>query len=375
MTMPMLDRRLIRNFDYFLLVVLLAICALGTIILYSTARGLDGSVEALHFMQRQAIFLGAGFFLMFMICFIDYINFVNWARYLYLASLFLLALVLIPGVGQTEYGATRWISIGFFNLQPSEVAKIALIIFLAKVLSEKEGPFDGFKDLMPSLAATAAPMALIFLQPDLGTALVFAAVLLGMLYAAGVDGRYLAALIGAGVAAVPLFWFFLLKDYQKMRLMVFINPDMDPIQYGYQLLQSMIGIGSGGLSGKGLFESTQVRLKFLPFPKTDFIFSVLGEELGFAGAVGLLALFFLLIYRILWIGTHSKDKFGFLFCIGTAVLLTFQILVNIGMTIGVMPITGIPLPFISYGNNALLVNMMAIGLVLNVGMRRHKIQF
>ncbi|HOL16834.1 MAG TPA: FtsW/RodA/SpoVE family cell cycle protein, partial [Bacillota bacterium] len=289
--MPMPYRRLIRNFDYFLLAILLAICALGTIVLYSTAQGLDGTAEALHFMQRQAIILGAGFFLMFVICFIDYINFVNWARYFYLASLFLLALVLIPGVGQSEYGATRWIPIGFFNLQPSEVAKIALIIFLAKVLSEKEGPFDSFKDMLPALAITAAPMALIFLQPDLGTALVFVAVLLGMLYAAGVAGRYLAALIGAGVAVMPLFWFFLLEDYQKMRLMVFLNPDMDPTGSGWQLLQSMICIGSGGLLGKGLFNSTQVRLQFLPFPKTDFIFSVLGEELGFAGAVGLLVLF------------------------------------------------------------------------------------
>ena len=373
--MAMLDRRLIKNIDYFLLVLLLAICVLGAVIQYSTARGLDGTAEALQFMQRQGVFLCVGFFLMIFICFIDYVNFVNWAHYIYAFSLILLILILVPGVGEKEFGATRWISLGFFYLQPSEIAKFALIVVLAKVLSAKEGIFNGFRDLLPALLATAVLMGLIFSQPDLGTALVFMAVLLGMLYTAGVAGRYLAALIGAGMATAPLFWFFLLKDYQKLRLMVFLNPEMDLTDSGWQLLQSMIGIGSGGPLGKGLFQSTQVRLQFLPFPKTDFIFSVLGEELGFIGAIATLILLFLLIYRILWIATQAKDKFGALLCTGVAVMFTFQVLVNIGMTIGVMPITGLPLPFISYGNNAFLVNMMAVGIVFNVGMRRHKIQF
>jgi len=162
--MPMLDRRLIKNFDYFLLVILLAICAIGFITLYSTTRGLDGTAEAFHFMQRQAIFLGVGFSLMIIICFIDYINFVNWARYIYAASFLLLILILIPGVGESEFGATRWISFGFFYLQPSEVAKFALIVMLAKVLSDKEGAFNGFRDLLPALVVTGVLMGLIFLH-------------------------------------------------------------------------------------------------------------------------------------------------------------------------------------------------------------------
>lgn len=367
----MMDRRLIKNFDYFLLILLLAICAVGTLILYSATRGMEA--DPMHYVRRQLIFLGLGVGIMLLVCFIDYINFSNWARYIYLGSGVLLVLVLVAGT-ETR-GSMRWISIGFFEMQPSEIAKIALVIILAKLLADKEGKFSGFPDLVPALIAAGIPMVLVFLQPDLGTSLVFIAVLIGMFYAAGVAGRYLAVLAGAALAAAPLFWFFLLKDYQKMRLMVFTNPDMDPINYGYQLLQSMIGIGSGGPLGKGLFESTQVRLHFLPDHYTDFIFAVLGEELGFAGAVGLLILFALFIYRILWIGAHSKDQFGALICCGVAVMFSFQVLVNIGMTISVMPVTGLPLPFLSYGNNALLINLISVGLVLNVGMRRHKIQF
>ena len=369
--MSMMDRRLIKNFDYFLLTLLLAICTVGTMILYSATRGMEA--DPMYYVRRQLIFLSLGLGLILLICFIDYINFSNWARYIYAGSLVLLVVVLVAGT--TTRGSMRWISIGFFEMQPSEIAKIALIIMLAKLLADKEGKFAGFPDLVPALIVTAIPMGLIFLQPDLGTSLVFVAVMMGMLYAVGVAGRYLAILAGSGLAAAPLLWFFFLEDYQKMRLMVFSNPDMDPTGSGWQLLQSMIGIGSGGPLGKGLFQSTQVRLQFLPDHYTDFIFSVLGEELGFAGAIGLLILFFLLIYRILWIGAHSKDQFGALICCGVAVLFTFQVLVNVGMTISIMPVTGLPLPFLSYGNNALLINLISVGLVLNVGMRRHKIQF
>ena len=319
------------------------------------------------------IFAAVGFVLMLVIALIDYINFKNWAVYLYIFNLFLLGLILV--VGEAEKGAMRRIQLGIFELQPSEIAKLIMIVVLARLLSEKEGKLPYFQDLFPALAATALPMALIFLQPDLGTSLVFLAVLLGMLYVAGVRGRHLAALVGSGLAAAPLFWFFLLKPYQKNRLLVFINPEMDPINEGFQLLQSMIGIGSGGLLGKGLLNSTQVRLGYLPEHYTDMIFSVFGEEMGYVGAVVLLLLYFLLIYRILRISTRAKDQFGVLLCCGVAVMFTFQVLVNIGMTISIMPVTGIPLPFMSYGNNALLVNLAAIGLVLNVAMRRHKIQF
>ena len=368
-----LDRRLVRNFDFVLLLTVIALQAVGSLTLYSATHSLEGFSDPFHFVRRQLFFAAVGFVLMMVIALIDYINFKNWAIYLYIFNLLLLGLILV--VGEAEKGAMRRIQLGIFELQPSEIAKLIMIVVLARMLSEKEGKLPYFQDLLPVLAATALPMGLIFLQPDLGTSLVFLAVLMGMLYVAGARGRHLAALVGGGLATAPLFWFFLLKPYQKNRLLVFINPEMDPINEGFQLLQSMIGIGSGGLLGKGLLNSTQVRLGYLPEHYTDMIFSVFGEEMGYVGAVALLLLYFLLIYRILRISTRAKDQFGVLLCCGVAVMFTFQVLVNIGMTISIMPVTGIPLPFMSYGNNALLVNLAAIGLVLNVAMRRHKIQF
>ncbi len=368
-----LDRRLIRNFDYFLLLTVLALCATGTLTLYSATHGLEGIADPLHFVKRQLLFGGIGLLLMLLIAFVDYINFTNWAVYLYGFNLLLLGLVLL--FGEVDKGAMRRIPIGFFDLQPSEIAKIVIIISLAKLLAAKEGQLSYFRDLLPALAATALPMVLIFLQPDLGTSLIFLAILMGMLYVAGAQGQHLGALIGGGLAVAPLFWFYLLEGYQKDRLLVFINPEMDPVDKGFQLLQSMIGIGSGGLLGKGPMNSTQVRLGFLPDHYTDMIFSVFGEEMGYIGAMALLLLYFFLIYRILWISTQAKDQFGTLLCCGIAVMFTFQVLINIGMTISIMPVTGIPLPFMSYGNNALLVNLISIGFVLNVAMRRHKIQF
>ncbi|HPU01442.1 MAG TPA: rod shape-determining protein RodA [Bacillota bacterium] len=369
----MLNRRLIRNFDFYLLLIVIALCAVGTFTLYSATRNMEGLPDPLYFVKRQLLFMGVGAAIMLLVCFIDYVNFKNWTGYLYGANLVLLGLVLV--IGEVEKGAMRRIPIGFFDLQPSEIAKVIIIITLARLLAEKEGQFPYFRDLFPSLAATALPMALIFLQPDLGTSLVFLAILLGMLYVAGAQGRHLGLLIGSGVAVSPIFWFYLLEEYQKNRLIAFINPELDPTDKGWQLLQSIIGIGSGGLLGKGPFNSTQVRLGFLPDHYTDMIFAVFGEEMGYVGAVSLLLLYTLLIYRIFWISTQAKDQFGALLCCGVAVMFFFQVMVNIGMTISLMPVTGIPLPFMSYGNNALLVNLTSIGLVLNVAMRRHKIQF
>ncbi|MFY9113889.1 MAG: rod shape-determining protein RodA, partial [Dethiobacteria bacterium] len=324
------------------------------------------------FVKRQAIWLGAGLIGIIFISLIDYINFSSWARYIYVINLLLLVAVLVVGRGDN---VKRWIDLGFIDIQPSEYAKLTLIIILARLLSEKEGQLGKrFSASIPALIYTAVLTALIFLQPDLGTAMVIVAILLGLLYVAGINLKYLFYMLGSGAVAFPFLWMFL-EGYQKKRLMIFLNPEMDPLGYGYQLMQSIIAVGSGSIWGKGLFEGTQVRLNYLPEQHTDFIFAVLGEELGFIGAVGLLFLFFLLIYRILWIGSQSKDVFGSLICSGVAIMLSFHVLVNIGMTIGIMPVTGLPLPFISYGGNSLLINFLAIGLVLNIGMRRQKIQF
>ena len=371
----MLDKRQIRNFDFPLLILSVALAAYGLVVIYSATHFMGYVEDPFFYVRRQGMWLILGVASIFVISMINYINFYYWARYFYIISVFLLVLVLFIGTGAREApDILRWISLGFVDIQPSEYAKPALILMLAKYLSDKENELETFYDLLPAFAYTGIMMGLIFLQPDLGTSLVFIAILLGCLYIAGAKLKHLAVVIGAGIAALPLLW-QLLEGYQRMRFIVFINPDLDPLGAGYQLMQSIIAVGSGGTWGKGLLEGTQVQGRFLPEQHTDFIFSVLGEELGFAGAVVMLLLFFGMVYRILWIGAQAKDKFGAYICCGVATMLIFQVIVNVGMAVGIMPVTGLPLPFMSYGGNALFANLLSIGLVLNIGMRRHKIQF
>ncbi len=367
----MFDRRLLKNFDFLLLLITLAICCYGLIVLSSATQGLSSADPLLH-VRKQLTWIGVGLAMLLVVISVDYINFYRWSWYFYMINLVLLGLVLY--IGKDVDGTSRWIELRFFDFQPSELAKLIVIITLARLLVDCKERMTGLFSAWPFYLHILPPIGLIFMQPDLGTALVFIVIFFGMLYMAGVPLRNLAIYAAAGIALLPILWSRLM-DYQKMRLLVFLNPEMDPLGYGYQLMQSMIAIGSGGIMGKGLYEGTQARLQFLPEQHTDFIFSVLGEELGFFGGAFLLALYFLLIYRILKIGSYSKDSFGALLCTGVATMFSFQILVNIGMTISVMPVTGLPLPFMSYGGSSMLLNMLSIGVVLNVGMRRHKIQF
>lgn len=367
----MFDRRLLKNFDFLLLLLTLVLSCYGLIVLSSATQGLSISDPLLH-VHKQLTWIAIGLVMILLVVSVDYINFYRWSWYFYTINLIFLGLVLF--IGKDVEGASRWIDLRFFDFQPSELAKLIVIITLARLLVDCEDRMAGLFSSWPFFLHILPPIGLIFMQPDLGTALVFIVIFFGMLYMAGVPLRNMAIFTAAGMALLPLLWSRLL-DYQKMRLLVFLNPEMDPLGYGYQLMQSMIAIGSGGIKGKGLYEGTQARLQFLPEQHTDFIFSVLGEELGLLGAVVLLALYFWLIYRILKIGSYSKDSFGALLCTGVATMFAFQILVNIGMTISVMPVTGLPLPFMSYGGSSMLLNMLSIGVVLNVGMRRHKIQF
>ncbi len=367
----MFDRRLLKNFDYQLLLIMLAISFYGLLVLSSATQGVS-SGEHFFYVKKQATWLTAGIGVLLITISINYLHMYRWSWYLYAGNLAILIAVLF--VGKEDVGAYRWIDLKVFDFQPSELAKIIIILTLARFLVDNEEKLKNFVSLFPFLLHVSLPMLLIFLQPDLGTALVFIAILFGMLYMAGVPWKNLLIIAGAGLALSPLFWMRLL-DYQKLRLLVFLNPDLDPLKFGYQLKQSMIAIGSGGLAGKGLYQGSQARLQFLPAQHTDFIFSVLGEECGFLGALLLLLLYFLLIYRIFKIGSLAKDKYGVLVCTGIATMMLFQILVNIGMTLSIMPVTGLPLPFMSYGGNSLFLNMLSIGVVLNIGMRRHKIQF
>lgn len=367
----MFDRRLFKNFDYQLFLIMLLLCIYGLFVISSATQGLPLE-DPSTFVRKQAVWMVLGFAVMLFVISIDYINYYRWSPYFYLFNLLFLLLVIF--IGKEAGGASRWINLYVFDFQPSELAKVIIIISFARLLVDYKDRLEEFSGVLLLLLYIVAPILLIFLQPDLGTALVFIVIFFGMLYMAGVPARYLGLLAGAGMVAFPLLW-SQLQDYQKMRLIVFINPELDPLGYGYQLTQSVIAIGSGGFSGKGIYEGTQARLQFLPAQHTDFIFSVLGEEMGFFGALILLLLYFFLIYRILKIASLSKDSFGALICTGVATIIIFQVLVNIGMALSIMPVTGLPLPFMSYGGNSIIMNMTCIAMVLNVGMRRHKIQF
>lgn len=368
----MFDRRLLRNFDWLLLLTVCAIVAISLLIITSTTINITG--DPLYFAKRQLVRFVVGFVAMLFILSIDYTYFYRFSPFIYLAILALLAAVLF--VGSDGGGAQRWIDLGFFELQPSEFAKLGIIISLARLLSAQEGSFEDMFSVIPAFIHVGIPMGLIFLQPDLGTSLVFIVILFAMLYMAGANVQHLATYAAIGLAiGVPTLW-FTLKDYQKMRLIIFTNPYLDPLNDGYQIIQSLIAVGSGGLAGKGLFApGTQNALNFLLEHHTDFIFSAYAEATGLIGSVLLILLYALLILRIIRLAYQAKDSFGMLVCIGVAVMMMFHILVNIGMTIGIMPVTGIPLPFMSYGGSSLLMNMMAIGVVLNIGMRRQKLMF
>ncbi|MGC9333557.1 MAG: rod shape-determining protein RodA [Anaerolineae bacterium] len=288
---------------------------------------------------------------------------------LYVVVLGLLGIVFL--VGQVSGGSQRWLAAG--AVQPSELSKILMIIVLAKFLADREDDDSDVKTIIISLGIIAVPMLLIYLQPDLGTALTLGAIWLAMIWLAGIRTRYLVFLAVGGLAALPVLW-LRLEDYMRARLLLFINPAGDPDSY-FNVHQALVSIGSGGWQGKGLTHGTQSQLHFLRVRHTDFIFAVTAEELGFLGAVAMIALLFFLLWRILHIAERSRDAFGRLIAAGVAGLIFFQGVVNIGMNLGLMPVTGIPLPFVSYGGSSFLTLMLGIGLVESVAMRHKKLEF
>ncbi|MBR1397344.1 MAG: rod shape-determining protein RodA, partial [Selenomonadaceae bacterium] len=278
-------------------------------------------------------------------------------------------------VGHEALGAQRWIQIGPVSIQPSEFSKLIMIICLASILEDKVGKINTLQDLIPLAGYVGLPFLLVLKQPDLGTSLVFMAIFFGMIFVCGIRIRLLLGIIVTGIAALPILWNFVMKDYQKMRIMVFLDPNVDPLGSGYHIIQSKIAIGSGMLFGKGLFEGTQSQLNFLPENHTDFIFAVVGEELGFVGAVILLLLYFIVLWRGIQIAKESSDVFGRLLAIGITSMLAFHVLVNVGMTTGIMPVTGIPLPLMSYGVSSLTTNILSITIFMNIHLRKQKFLF
>lgn len=361
--MMMFDRRLIKNFDFGLLVLCLILGGIGIISIYSTTHI---TMETDLFL-RQAIWLGIGVAIMLFLTFFNYRLLWEWAWIIYTLSIILLIGVLI--FGRQVLGAQRWFNLGPFSFQPSEFAKLAFIILLARYLAPEgiERKLTRFTDLFIPIILLGVPFILVIKQPDLGTALVFIFIFFGMLYFAGAKIKHLTMLLVAGLGISPLGW-FLLKNYQKARVMVFLNPSRDPLSSGYHIIQSKITIGSGKFFGKGFLCGTQTQLRFLPKQHTDFIFSVIGEEFGFIGVCILIFLYFLLIYRGMK-AASTRDMFGRLLVAGIICGITFQIFVNIGMGVGLAPVTGLPLPLLSYGGSSLISTLIGIGIILNVRMR------
>jgi rod shape determining protein RodA len=331
----------------------------------STLR-IEGGMALDPFYRKQLVWGGVGVCCMVAFMLFDYRHLKSMAWPLFWGAVILLAAV--PLWGKTILGARRWLSLGFFNLQPSELAKIAVLILGAKVLARMEGTL-GWAMLGRALLVGLVPAGLIIKQPDLGSGLSVLLLLGGMILFKGLRKRVFQVLCLVVPVCLPFGWFFL-HDYQKQRILTFLDPGNDPLGAGYHILQSQIAIGSGGFWGKGFLEGTQSQLRFLPEKHTDFAFAVFGEEWGFAGAMLLLGLFCAFLYQIFIVSQEAKDEFGSFLCAGVFFYFFWQVLINMGMVLGLMPVVGIPLPFISYGGSASVVNFCLIGLVMNVSMRR-----
>ncbi len=348
-----------------LLSVVIVCCVFGIVVIASAVHSFENS-ERYILMQSAAFVIGL--LCMFIVAAIDYEYYGAFAKLIYVLCIGLLVLVLFFGIGLESTGSKSWIRFGPIGFQPSEFVKIGFIITFAKHLSQTEN-VNKPKSLLFLLLHAAPIIALVLLEPDFGTAMVFLCIFAGMLLVAGLSWKYILSAFVLIGASIPVVWHFL-ADYQKNRILVFFNPESDPFGAGYHVIQSKIAIGSGQIFGKGLFKGTQTQLEYLPVKHTDFIFAVIGEELGLIGCILVVGLLLTLVVRCIYVSGTARNTFGSYICIGVAFLFMAHIFENIGMCIGLMPVTGIPLPFFSAAGTSLVANLIAIGLVLNVYMRR-----
>jgi rod shape determining protein RodA len=363
----MIDRRMLLNIDWTLLVLVFIIGAWGLITVYSATHGrLETHLDDVYL--KQLYWFVAGLALMVLVTLVDYQH-LSRGAYLLLA-LGILLLIAVFAFGRVASGARRWLMLGPLSFQPSELVKVFLVLSFARYFTEtrREGGLR-CRDLIMPLAMVMIPFALIAKQPDLGTALVLFFVACTLIFASGFPLKLLLSMMGGGLIAMPIGWMFL-KDYQKVRVITLLNPDFDPLGAGYHSWQSKIAIGSGGFWGKGWLAGTQSGLNFLPEKHTDFIFSVFAEQWGFVGAAALIVLYMLLVLRGISTAYTSKDRLGSLIAAGVVAMLSVYILFNIGMTVGLTPVVGLPLPLFSYGGSSMLATMVAVGLLLNIRMRR-----
>lgn len=366
------DRKIFKNIDASILISMFVIIIFGIITLSSATKiYVDANNHKQFYVQ--ILWLVISSIIGFIVLLVDYNTIGGYYKIMYLSCVILL--IMVVAVGHTINGAKSWLGVGSLGIQPSEFSKLIIIITLAKVMEDMDN-INKLKNLLKIAAVVLVPMALIQLQPDLGTNLIFAITIMGMIFVAGLDLRIIYGGIVSAVIGIAIIWNSnILAQYQRDRIMVFLKPEMDKRGSGYNAIIAKTAIGSGQFFGMGLYNGIQNTGNFIPESSTDFIFSVFGEEWGFLGSMILLGLYLNLIIKSIAIAKTSKDKFGKYLVVGIVTMFTFQILQNIGMDIGLMPITGIPLPFMSKGGSSLLTNIISIALVLNVGMRRQKINF
>ncbi len=384
-----MNSSLLRNLDYGLIAIVCILFLFGLLVIASATDSImieDGemTIDLQRQVKVQIIAFGIGILAIIPLLMVDYQMLGDFYRVIYVLSILVMLTVYIPGLGVERFGARSWIDLGVIDFQPAEIAKLGFIITFAKYLSNREdAPISSIRDLIIPILFVIPFIGILLVQPDLGTALVFIVVWAGMLFVAGLGYKFVAA-VAALLAAVGLdvqinkalgnmpFIYRLLKPHQRIRIDAFIDPNNPTLQGNYQVLQSKITIGSGMITGRGLFQGQYHRTDYLPVRETDFIFAVIGEELGFVGGIAVIFMFFLLLTRIIRIAQKAKDQYGSLIVMGVVFMFAFQIFENIGMTMGLMPVTGITLPFVSYGGSSIITNLLAIGLILSVHIRRKR---
>ena len=349
------------EFDWFLFILTALIAMFGIINVYSATR----SYGTISNVVVQSFAVVLGLVLMILISRFDYEQFKNLVKPIYIFALFILVIVLFFGV-TGEWGARSWIRFGSIGIQPAEFAKVCFILTFSYHLSKVQDKINKPLIILGLLVHMGVLVGLIMLEPDLGSALVFLFIFVCLMFTAKLSWKYIVPITALAIASLPFIYKYALSEYQQKRIQVFFNPDLDPLNRGYNVIQSKIAVGSGQLWGKGFLQGTQNQMGYLPTKNTDFIFSVVSEEWGFIGAVILVIALFTLIYRCLKIAQKADNSYGRYICVGVAAMFLFHVFENVGMCIGLMPVTGIPLPLISYGGTSVVTNMIAIGLVLSV---------
>jgi rod shape determining protein RodA len=355
-----------RDFDWLLLFLVLLICAVGVVQIYSATL----NSKFVDFHIKQIYWVVGGMALMFGMSRINYQALLERVPIMYAASIMALVAVLIPGIGKKALGARRWFAFGGGHFQPSEWVKLILILAMAKYFADSRSEEGELRDIIKAGLMIAVPMLLVLAEPDMGTALTYTSIAIMGLFLGGLKFKHTAVVLLVAALCAPVAYKYGLKDYQRNRLLTFVNPEADPDHKGYQVIQSKIAVGSGGITGKGVAKGTQTQGSFLPIAQTDFIAAAFAEEHGLIGALILLLLYFMVLMRLVHNAQTAPDRAGTFIVMGVVAVITFHVLINVGMVVGFMPVTGIPLPLMSYGGSSVLFTFLALGIVMNVRMRR-----